>query len=98
MSALEEIDASVRTVVLDVRDVPAMDATGLVNLESTVERLARHGVAVILGGVNPQPAGVLRKAGWRSEEGRLVICESFDDAIALARLLAPPSPRPSGPT
>jgi hypothetical protein len=45
---------------------------------------------VILGGVNPQPAGVLQKAGWRSEEGRLVICESFEDAIALARLIAPP--------
>lgn len=48
---------------------------------------------MILGGVNPQPAGVLQRAGWQSEEGRLVICESFDDAIALARLLAPP-PKP----
>jgi SulP family sulfate permease len=92
MSSLEAVHAGVRTVVLDVRDVPAMDATGLVSLESTIERLRHAGVAVILGGVNPQPAQVLERAGWRSEEGRLVICEHFDDAIALARLLAPPPP------
>jgi SulP family sulfate permease len=76
-------------VVLDVRDVPAMDATGLVSLESSVSRLQHRGVQVILAGVQPQPARVLERAGLRSEEGRLVICESFDDAIELARLLVP---------
>jgi sulfate permease, SulP family len=93
MSALEAVDHGVRTLVLDLRDVPAMDATGLVNLESALDRLARRGIAVIVGGVNPQPAQVMERAGWRSEEGRLVICESFDDAVALARLLAPPPVR-----
>lgn len=95
MSSLEAVDSHVRTVLLDVRDVPAMDATGLVSLESTIQRLERAGVAVILGGVNPQPAQVLARAGWQSEEGRLVICERFDDAVSLARLLAPP-PRKAG--
>jgi sulfate permease, SulP family len=87
MSAIESVEGAVRIVLLDVRDVPVMDATGLVGLESAVERLVRRGVQVILGGVNPQPAALLERAGWRSEEGRLVICESFDDALALARLL-----------
>jgi SulP family sulfate permease len=96
MGSLEAVDSHVRTVLLDVRDVPVMDATGLVNLESTIERLARHGIAVILGGVNPQPAALLARAGWESEEGRLVICERFDDAVALARLLAPPPREPRG--
>jgi SulP family sulfate permease len=81
-------------VVLDVRDVPAMDATGLVNLESTVARLQRSGILVILGGVQPQPLHVLERAGWRTEEGKLVLSESFDDAIALARLLVSPPPGP----
>ena len=87
MSSIEAVDGAIRTVLLDVRDVPVMDATGLVSLESAIERLARRGIVVILGGVNPQPAALLERAGWQSEEGRLVICESFDDALALARLL-----------
>jgi SulP family sulfate permease len=98
MSSLGRIEDGVRTVVLDVRDVPAMDATGLVNLESAVARLQRSGILVILGGVQPQPLHVLERAGWRTEEGKLVLCESFDDAIALARLLVstPPEPRDAG--
>jgi SulP family sulfate permease len=85
----------VRTVVLDVRDVPAMDATGLVNLESALQRLHESGVMVILGGIQPQPAQVLARAGIESEDGRVVLCASFDDAIALARLLVPSGPKRS---
>ncbi len=92
MSALAQVAEGVRTVVLDVRDVPAMDATGLVNLESALQRLHQSGVMVILGGIQPQPAGLLARAGIESEDGRLVLCESFDDAIALARLLVPALP------
>lgn len=89
MSALAQVSEGVRVVLLDVRDVPAMDATGLVNLESTLARLHRAGVMVILGGVQPQPASLLARAGIESEDGRVVLCESFDDAVALARLLLP---------
>jgi SulP family sulfate permease len=90
MSALAQVAEGVRTVV---RDVPAMDATGLVNLESALARLHRAGVMVILGGIQSQPARVLARAGIESEDGKLVLCESFDDAIALARLLLPSTPR-----
>jgi SulP family sulfate permease len=96
MSALAQVEQGVRTVVLDVRDVPAMDATGLVNLESALARLHQSGVMVILGGIQAQPARVLERAGIRSEDGKLVLCESFDDAIALARLLVPSTRRSAG--
>jgi len=87
MSALDAIEGGVRTVVLDLRDVPAMDATGLVGLESALARLHRMRVLVILAGVQAQPAQVLARAGLRDEDGKLVIRESFEEAIDLARLL-----------
>jgi SulP family sulfate permease len=89
MSALATVEPGVRTVLLDLRDVPAMDATGLVNLESALRRLHHAGVLVILGGIQAQPARVLARAGVVSVDGRLVLCASFDDAVALARLLVP---------
>ena len=52
----------VRTVVLDVRSVPALDATGLVALESLIKRLNARGIKVILAGVQPQPMRVLARA------------------------------------
>jgi SulP family sulfate permease len=87
MSALDAVEDGVRTIVLDLRDVPAMDATGLVGLESALARLHRMGVLVILAGVQPQPAQLLARAGLGDEEGKLVVRESFDEGIDLARVL-----------
>lgn len=87
MSALDAVEGGVRTILLDLRDVPSMDATALVGLESALARLHRMGVLVILGGVQPQPAQVLARAGLHDEEGKLVVRESFEEAIDLARLL-----------
>lgn len=87
MSAVREAgdEGGVRIVVLDMRDVPAMDATGLVNLESTVETLRKRNVFVILAGVQPQPHRVLERGGLTEDERHLAVFESFEEAIALAR-------------
>jgi len=69
-----------------------MDATGLVNLESALERLARDRTLVILAGVKPQPARVLEKAGIAPEDKLLSICPTVEAAIALARALRENAP------
>jgi len=74
-----------RVVVLDVSAVPAVDATGLVNLQSLVARLNEAGVKVILAGVQPQPMRAFAKARWRTRKGRLRIFRSFERGVALAR-------------
>ena len=74
-----------RVVVLDLRDVPAVDATGLVALESVIKRLNAKDVKVILAGVQPAALRVFAGAGWRNRHGRLRIFRSFDRGLALAR-------------
>ncbi|MBN1209757.1 MAG: C4-dicarboxylic acid transporter DauA [Myxococcaceae bacterium] len=85
MSTLEEIAASVWVVILDVSAVPAMDATGLVNLESALERMAQARVLVIIAGLQAQPAKVLEKAGLGPREGLLALCPTLEAAIEVAR-------------
>jgi SulP family sulfate permease len=80
---------AVHVVVLDVRDVPALDATGLVALESLVKRLNAAGTKVILAGVTAQPMRALARAGWRNRKGRVRIFRSFENAIAVARRVQP---------
>lgn len=91
----------VKVVVLDVTAVPAVDATGLMNLQSLVARLNTSGIKVILAGVQPQPMRAFAKARWRTRKGRLRIFRSFQRGIELARATVagdgpPPSrdPRP----
>ncbi|MCK6458791.1 MAG: C4-dicarboxylic acid transporter DauA [Planctomycetes bacterium] len=46
MAALNRVDHTVKVVILDIRSVPIIDATGLVNLESAVGRLLDGGTSV----------------------------------------------------
>jgi SulP family sulfate permease len=85
MSALRTVEDGVKVVVLDVRSVLAMDATGLVNLSSAIERLHKMKVFVILAGVQSQPWRVMARAGWRPKVGELALCRSFTDGLELAQ-------------
>ena len=75
----------VDTVVLDLRSVPIIDATGLVALDSTVAKLRDAGVFVVLAGVQPQPLRALAKAHWRNVPGSIAIGRNFEKALAVAR-------------
>jgi SulP family sulfate permease len=85
MSTLRTIRKNVKVVVLDLRAVPVIDATGLVNLESAIRRLQEAGIFVVLGGLQRQPREVFEGAGWRDEPGRLAITADYREATALAR-------------
>jgi len=85
MASLDTLAGHVRVVILDLEDVPAMDATGLVVLEEALGKLHRRGVFVVLAGVQPQPAKVLRKAGLGPSEGRLAFAATPELAVGMAR-------------
>jgi SulP family sulfate permease len=87
-SALTTIADATTVVVLDLRSVPVMDATGLVNLESAVERLLRGGTYVILAGVQRQPKRLMARAGLGRRRHELAICSTFERGIRLARAAA----------
>jgi SulP family sulfate permease len=85
MSTLRTLRKNVRAVVLDLRAVPVMDATGLVNLESAIRRLQEAGILVVLAGVRPQPRELLGRAGWEEAQGRLEIAATYPEGLARAR-------------
>jgi SulP family sulfate permease len=88
MGALNTVDDHVRVLVLDLRDVPTMDATGLVALESALAKLHRRKIFVVIAGVQEQPLHLMAKAGWKHRPW-LVVWRNFQDALALARSLSP---------
>jgi SulP family sulfate permease len=84
MSTLRTLRKNVKVVLLDLRAVPVIDATGLVSLESAIERLREAGIVVILGGIQRQPRQVLERAGWTGD-ARLAVCDSYEAAVDMAR-------------
>ena len=85
MSSLHTIGDGVKVVILDMESVPAIDATGLVNLQSTIKRLHHDKILIILGAVQPQPMEVLEKAKLEELDSRIGICATLQEAVDLAK-------------
>jgi SulP family sulfate permease len=85
ISTLERAGQEARALVLDLEGVPMLDATGLMNLESALERLRERGIFVLIGGVQKQPLRVLLQGGLRNRPGQLAIRRSIARAIAEGR-------------
>jgi SulP family sulfate permease len=86
MSALRTVERrKVQVVVLDMEDVPALDATGLVALESLISELNADKIKVVLVGVQPQPLRAFARAGWKDRKGRLRIFHSVEPGLEVAR-------------
>jgi SulP family sulfate permease len=74
-----------KVVILRMREVHSMDATGLKALEETLGRLRRSGTVLLLSGVQSQPLSVMRDAGFidRLDSGSL--CATFRLALQRAK-------------
>ncbi|MCE9620164.1 MAG: STAS domain-containing protein [Planctomycetes bacterium] len=70
--------------VVDLTDVPMIDATGIVNLESAINRLKEAGIPVALTGVQSAAHEVLEQAGFAEIYGGV---RTFDTAQEAFRVL-----------
>ena len=90
-AALSRSDEVPRVVIFRMRNVPAIDATGLHALEVTLEKFHRKHTQLILSGVQPQPMKVLYHAGFVDKIGLDNICANVDVALTRAQELLTPA-------
>jgi SulP family sulfate permease len=92
-SQLGAIAGRTRVLIIRLEHVPAMDATGLVALESALGQLAKNGCRAILCGLQEQPARLVDRAKIAEGPGKPKILPDLDAAIETARqeLLTPAS-------
>ncbi len=83
--ALDQIERPPKILILRMRYVPHIDATGLNALREFHRRCVKHGTRMMLGGVHAHPLFEMVKAGMDREIGLENIFENLDDALAVAR-------------
>jgi SulP family sulfate permease len=71
-----------KVLVVRLRHVPAMDATGLHALRRLIRRARQHGTLVVLSELQPQPREALRRSGLLEELGPGNVAEHIDEALA----------------
>lgn len=84
LTSLRLVDPDVRTVIIDMHDVPSMDGTAIVALQSLVTEMKREGVRLILVGLKPRIVLKLRRAGIRKATGMLTYCRHLEHARTVA--------------
>ena len=81
---LDRLDRLPPIVVLRLRDMTAIDATGVRAIEELAEALLRSGRRLIVCGARRQPARVLARAGFHRHIGEGNIRANFHDALLRA--------------
>jgi len=94
-SVLKREKQEPKVLILRMRKVVAMDATGLNALEDLYERLHRKGKHLLLSAPHTEPLMTMEKAGFLDKLGRENVCPHIDAALARARQILGLPPAPS---
>lgn len=81
----EPTDALTPVVILRLRNMTAIDATGLLALEDLADRLHATGRTLILCGARPQPAKLMHQIEFEQHVGRENICPHITAALERAK-------------
>jgi SulP family sulfate permease len=79
---------SPQVIILRMRHVPAIDATGLNALRKLQSRCLKNRTQLIFSGVTEQPLKVFHQTGFLEEAGSQNVCGSIDGALARMKELS----------
>jgi len=83
----ERIDEQPPIVILRLRNMTALDATGLLALQDLSEQLHASGRTVIFCGAREQPRQLMAQARFETVVGRANICDNVLEALDRARAI-----------
>lgn len=89
VTTLQQVNRKVSVVILDMSDVPMMDMTGIVALDSLLRSLQRREVAVVIANLQPRIQQKLGKAGIVPHPASLAFCHGIEVARDTALALRP---------
>jgi sulfate permease, SulP family len=84
----QDIDSLPKVVILRLRNMTAIDATGLHAIERLSDALHRSGRSLLLCGMRDQPARIMERAEFHEHIGSENLLPSLEAALARARLLS----------
>ncbi len=81
---LDDLRAPPKALILRMKGVPMMDASGVASLLAVFDKIRRHHGQIILVGVQTQPREVLAKMGIKNGKDGITLTPDFARALELA--------------
>jgi len=91
-----DVNALPPIVVLRLRNMTAIDATGIAALEELADILDKSGRSMIICGARPQPEALMREAGFDRHIGAENICPNIHEALKRAAQIHEEHRSPAG--
>ncbi len=85
--AILRADKTKKVLVLRMRSVPAIDATGIHAFETILDSLDKKGIKLVVSHLNEQPLKILKKSGIYKRIGAENFCPHIDNALKRAEEL-----------
>ena len=84
LDTLRRVGSSPKVLILRMRLVPLLDASGVQALAEFVEQARITGARVILSGIRPQPFAMLKRARLGRSSGKLLYTSNYAEALIAA--------------
>jgi sulfate permease, SulP family len=84
---IDAVDGLPEIVVLRLRNMTALDATGLRAIEELAGALRLGGRELVVCGARHQPAQLMKRSGFHEHVGARNVCANVEEALARAREL-----------
>jgi SulP family sulfate permease len=84
-NAIRRVEKSPKVLILRMRQVKAIDSTGLRILEDLHGKTKHEGTRLLMSGVHSQPLSAMRKIGLLDRIGEENVCANIDEALEKAK-------------
>jgi sulfate permease, SulP family len=95
---LDHLAEHPKVLIIRMRDVPALDSTGIHTLRDVVRRSRKRGTAVLFADVQPQPRAALVDSDAIEEIGRANLFDDVESALDQARSITTSAAAPASVT
>lgn len=85
MDTFRAMGQNPRAIIVRMKLVPLIDASGVTALEAFIDQATRAGTKVILSGVQPQPKAMLDRGRLGEEDKRIGFADDFAAALRAVR-------------
>lgn len=84
LDTLRRIGRTPKVIILRMRRVPLLDASGVTTIAEIVRQASGAGTQVILSGAQPQPLAMLERVRLGRDSAGIVHTENYPDALRIA--------------
>jgi SulP family sulfate permease len=85
LHSISTVNPDVKVLILDMSDVPMLDMSAIIVMESLVTNLHKQSIGLVINNLQPRLILKLRPSGVRRKEGSLDFSRNIHEAIEIAR-------------